>query len=60
MKIIDEEIEKIRAVREKISAAFGHDPRKMVAYYSKTVSPRKPSKIRARKKVTVSNLASKR
>jgi len=60
MKAITAEIEKIRAVRQRISAAFGHDPRKLVAYYTKTVSPTHPSNTRTRKKLTISNLASKR
>jgi hypothetical protein len=38
MRAITEEIEKIRNVRKKISASFGHDPKKLVAYYEKLAS----------------------
>lgn len=44
MKIIDDEIQKIRAVRESISASFGHDPRKLVAYYTSVEPSKQPSK----------------
>jgi hypothetical protein len=38
MRAITEEIEKIREVRKKISASFGHDPKKLVAYYQRLAS----------------------
>jgi len=31
--MIDEEIAEIRRIRHKISAKFGHDPRKLADYY---------------------------
>lgn len=31
--MIDEEIVEIRRIRHKISAQFGHDPRKLADYY---------------------------
>jgi hypothetical protein len=60
MKIIDAEIQKIRAVRESISASFGHDPRKLVAYYTKVEPSKQPSKILPRRKTTRAKLSSKR
>jgi len=45
MRAITEEIEKIREVRRKISASFGHDPKKLVAYYERLASTvRNPGK----------------
>ena len=35
MNPVDEEIEKIRAVRRKISGKFGDDPRRLVEYFRK-------------------------
>lgn len=35
MNPVDEEIEKIRAVRRKICDQFGNDPKRMLEYYRK-------------------------
>jgi hypothetical protein len=51
MKIITAEIEKIRAVREKISASFGHDPKRLVEYFANQTGQveRIPTPARKRK-----------
>lgn len=51
MRAITEEIEKIREVRKRISASFGHDPKKIVAYYERLVplakTPRQSKKAKS-------------
>jgi|GEM_PF-5102509 len=59
MKIITAEIEKIRAVREKISASFGHDPKKLVEYYANQAGRAARLATQARKRKPNTKLVSK-
>ena len=43
----DEEIARVRAARHRISAQFGHDPYKLVAYYMERQEHHRDRLIRA-------------
>jgi hypothetical protein len=60
MKMITAEIEKIRAVREKISASFGHDPNKLVEYYADKIWQPGHITKRTGKRGTAAKLVSKK
>jgi len=60
MKIIAAEIEKIRAVRERISASFGHDPKKLVEYFANQTGQVERVATQARKRQYSAKLVSKR